>query len=99
MTLRLLASSLVVVLTACGGAAPTPQGTSGGETNTADPQAPAGESGGSSDPGQAAPDVGGEDGGAPTCANVRCAAGTHCELRQVMCVRAPCPPLPECVAD
>jgi hypothetical protein len=34
-----------------------------------------------------------------SCANVRCAAGTHCELRPVTCVRAPCPPQPTCVPD
>src|SRR4029453_18501879 len=33
------------------------------------------------------------------CARVRCAAGTHCEARQVTCVKAPCPPVAECVAD
>ncbi len=36
---------------------------------------------------------------APTCANVRCAAGTHCELQSVTCIRAPCPPHPTCVPD
>lgn len=35
----------------------------------------------------------------PSCANVRCAAGTHCQLRPVQCVRAPCPPQPSCVPD
>jgi hypothetical protein len=28
-----------------------------------------------------------------------CEAGTHCELVQVQCIQAPCPPLPQCVAD
>ena len=28
-----------------------------------------------------------------------CEAGEHCELVQVTCVRAPCPPLPMCVPD
>jgi hypothetical protein len=28
-----------------------------------------------------------------------CEAGEHCELVQVTCVRAPCPPLPMCVED
>lgn len=35
----------------------------------------------------------------PTCANVRCAAGTHCELPPVTCIQARCPPHPTCVAD
>jgi hypothetical protein len=35
----------------------------------------------------------------PSCATVRCAAGTHCELRPVTCVRAPCPPQPQCVPN
>jgi hypothetical protein len=34
-----------------------------------------------------------------TCANVRCMAGTHCEMVQVQCVRAPCNPVPECKPD
>jgi hypothetical protein len=34
-----------------------------------------------------------------TCANVRCMAGTHCEMVQVQCFTEPCPPLPECVPD
>jgi hypothetical protein len=33
------------------------------------------------------------------CATVRCAAGTHCEAKPVVCVRAPCPPVAECVKD
>ena len=33
------------------------------------------------------------------CANVRCAEGTHCEMMQVQCVRAPCNPVPECRPD
>jgi len=36
---------------------------------------------------------------APTCDAVRCAAGTHCELVQVTCIKAPCYPQPQCVAD
>lgn len=35
----------------------------------------------------------------PSCDTVKCAAGTHCELVNVVCVRAPCPPLPMCVDD
>lgn len=34
-----------------------------------------------------------------TCDNVRCAAGTHCELVEVQCVRAPCDPVPQCRPD
>jgi hypothetical protein len=36
---------------------------------------------------------------AVTCDSVRCAEGTHCELLQVQCVRAPCNPVPECRSD
>ncbi|MDB4989358.1 MAG: hypothetical protein JWN04_4536 [Myxococcaceae bacterium] len=36
---------------------------------------------------------------AVSCASVRCVAGTHCELVQVQCVRAPCNPVPECKPD
>ena len=43
------------------------------------------------------------DGGAPTpgptCATTDCAAGTHCEEHQVMCVKAPCPPVVTCVPN
>jgi len=34
---------------------------------------------------------------APTCDDVTCGAGEVCELQQVMCIRAPCPPMPVCV--
>ena len=33
------------------------------------------------------------------CDGVRCEAGTHCELVQIQCVRAPCDPVPQCVSD
>jgi hypothetical protein len=33
----------------------------------------------------------------PSCAAVDCGPGTTCELVEVQCVRAPCPPQPECV--
>lgn len=33
------------------------------------------------------------------CATVRCAAGTHCEAKKVECVKAPCNPIAQCVAD
>jgi len=33
------------------------------------------------------------------CDAVRCAAGTHCEAHDVVCVRAPCPPVAACVPD
>lgn len=38
------------------------------------------------------------EGGAREC-EAACEDGEHCELVQVQCVRAPCPPLPMCVAD
>ena len=34
-----------------------------------------------------------------SCDNVRCKEGTHCEMVQVQCVRAPCDPVPECKPD
>ncbi len=34
-----------------------------------------------------------------TCDHVRCASGTHCEMVEVQCIKAPCPPLPECRQD
>lgn len=33
----------------------------------------------------------------PTCATVRCAAGTTCEMVQVYCIKAPCYPVPTCL--
>jgi eight-cysteine-cluster-containing protein len=35
----------------------------------------------------------------PTCADVVCAPGTHCEMQQVWCFMAPCPEMPICVPD
>ncbi|MBI4512147.1 MAG: hypothetical protein HY698_21115 [Deltaproteobacteria bacterium] len=35
----------------------------------------------------------------PSCANVRCAAGTHCEMVEIICITTPCNPVPECVLD
>ncbi|MBI5511266.1 MAG: hypothetical protein HY903_21095 [Deltaproteobacteria bacterium] len=35
----------------------------------------------------------------PSCDRVTCYPGSHCELQQVECFRAPCPPLPTCVPD
>jgi hypothetical protein len=34
-----------------------------------------------------------------SCDNVRCAGGTHCEMIEVQCIKAPCPPVPECRPD
>jgi len=36
---------------------------------------------------------------APSCDTVKCSAGHHCELQEVQCIRAPCPPQPSCVPD
>jgi hypothetical protein len=33
------------------------------------------------------------------CANVLCAEGTHCEVENVQCFVAPCPPIVTCVPD
>jgi hypothetical protein len=35
----------------------------------------------------------------PTCEGKECAEGEHCELTPVVCITAPCPAIPECVAD
>ncbi len=35
----------------------------------------------------------------PSCKDMLCKPGTHCELQEVQCVRAPCPPQPTCVRD
>jgi hypothetical protein len=69
--------------------------------------APPGTQGGASPaPGEGSPVSGAINGEPPpvdetttTCANVRCMAGTHCEMVQVTCVRAPCNPVPECKPD
>jgi hypothetical protein len=34
-----------------------------------------------------------------TCDDIRCADGTHCEMPEVQCIRAPCMPVPECKPD
>jgi hypothetical protein len=35
----------------------------------------------------------------PTCDDVECATGQSCILEPVVCIRAPCPPLPVCVPE
>jgi len=35
----------------------------------------------------------------PSCDGVTCDKGQHCELTEVQCIRAPCPPQPSCVAN
>ena len=37
-----------------------------------------------------------QDAGGVTCPEP-CPEGTYCKLVMVQCVRAPCPPIPECV--
>jgi hypothetical protein len=36
---------------------------------------------------------------APSCRGHSCPRGQHCELQEVQCIRAPCPPFPGCVPD
>jgi hypothetical protein len=33
----------------------------------------------------------------PSCANMKCVQGQTCQLVQVQCIRAPCPPQPTCL--
>lgn len=74
------------------------------ETDSPGP-VPGSQGGASSAPGETPPASEAVNGGQPvdeskmSCANVRCAAGTHCEMVQVQCVRAPCDPVPECKPD
>jgi hypothetical protein len=36
---------------------------------------------------------------ADTCDGFECPPGTHCELIDVACIRAPCPPMADCIPD
>jgi hypothetical protein len=35
----------------------------------------------------------------PTCDDVMCAQGQHCELQEIVCITTPCNPIPTCVDD
>jgi hypothetical protein len=84
MTRILLAPMAALLFAACGGA-DTNQDASlaTGARGAGDPQA--GCAGGDDCP--------------PTCDAMRCEPGTHCELVEVQCVRAPCHPQPQCLPD
>lgn len=89
--LTILAAFTVVMLTACGGGGSsslsTNEGTTGGETATSpivNETAPEGSG------------VGGAQPESPSCDGTVCAPEEHCEIVQVQCIRAPCPPLPMC---
>lgn len=36
---------------------------------------------------------------APSCDDIECGPGEHCELEEVVCITWPCPPVPVCVAN
>jgi|GEM_PF-1385367 len=74
-----------------GGGGGSNQGGAGAANSNAD-SGRAGSSAGRGGAGSAA------DSGASGC-NADCKVGEHCELVEVTCVRAPCPPLPMCVPD
>lgn len=35
----------------------------------------------------------------PTCEDIVCPPGAHCEMQDVVCITTPCPPMPVCVPD
>lgn len=35
----------------------------------------------------------------PTCDDIECPTGQHCELQEIVCVTTPCDPIPTCVDD
>ena len=88
--MRIALFCTMVLLAACGGGGSTAHddGTTGGETATqpiAEENETGGNSGGTSTP--------------TDCGGTVCDPGTHCEARQVQCIRAPCPPMPTCVPN
>lgn len=107
MRVDLLLSTLLLsfALLACPGATP-PRGTLPDANTTAEqpPAADGGDAATTGASGDAATATGSSDAaaasdsGAPAC-KMACPENEHCELLQVMCIRAPCPPLPQCVAN
>ncbi|HET8933156.1 MAG TPA: hypothetical protein VFN67_06955 [Polyangiales bacterium] len=77
------------------GSQPSGKGGAGGSGQNA-PSAGHGGAGSAATSGKGG---GSSEAGAAGGCSADCEAGEHCELVQVTCVRAPCPPLPMCVPD
>jgi hypothetical protein len=78
-------------------------GVAGGANGAAGMTAGTGTGGAAGSDGAGAGGMGGDAGhggdGADGVCDLACDPGTHCELVEVQCIKAPCPPLPECVED
>lgn len=82
-----------------GGSAGTAAG-AGGEAGAAGAGGEAGAAGADGTAGTAGGDgSGGVGGSVSKHCDLACDVGTHCELVEVVCIQAPCLPVPECVED
>jgi hypothetical protein len=84
--------------TGSGGSGSTGSGSGGTSAGTGGSDGGGGKDAGAGSSGSGSGGASDADAGGMTC-TLACGAGSHCELVEVTCIRAPCPPQAMCVGD